>query len=78
MKRSFAEPNLVFFHSGNFLVYCSAVAAWFSTGLICHPIKNRTALVHTERESVSLLCSSEDGEDERKEKDIEEGRRTRE
>ena len=40
------------------------VAAWFSTGLICHPIKKRTALVDTEWESASLLCSSKkDGED---------------
>lgn len=33
------------------------------------PHKTRTALVHTEWESVSLLCSSRDGEDEKKEKD---------
>ena len=35
------------------------------------PHKNRTALVHTEWESVSLLCSCKDGEDKRKEKDAE-------
>lgn len=34
------------------------------------PHKNRTALVHTEWESVSLLCSCKDGEDKRKEKDV--------
>lgn len=35
------------------------------------PHKNRTALVHTEWESVSLLCSCKDGEDKREEKDTE-------
>lgn len=63
-RGSFAAPNLVFFRSGELVVYCLAVAAWFSTGLICHPIKKRTALVDTEWESASLLCSSKkDGED---------------
>lgn len=38
-KGSFAAPNLVFFHSDERVVYCSAMVAWFSTGLICHPIK---------------------------------------
>lgn len=69
MKGFFAAPNPVFFHSGGLVVYCSAVAAWFSTGIICHPIKNRTALVHAEWESVSLLCSSKDAEDKREETD---------
>lgn len=36
---SFAPPNRVFFHSGKLVVYCPAMAAWFSIGLICHPIK---------------------------------------
>ena len=63
-RGSFAALNLVFFRSGELVVYCLAVAAWFSTGLICHPIKNRTGLVDTEWESASLLCSSKkDGED---------------
>lgn len=35
------------------------------------PHKNRTALVDTEWESVSLLCSSKDGEDEKKERERE-------
>lgn len=40
MESSGSEgPKPVFFHSGGLLVYCSAVAAWFSTGIICHPIK---------------------------------------
>lgn len=44
----FAAPNPVLFHSAELLVYSSAAAARLSTGLICHPIKSRTALVHTE------------------------------
>lgn len=52
-RGSFAAPNLVFFRSGELVVYCLAVAAWFSTGLICHPIKKRTALV--DRVGVSEL-----------------------
>lgn len=40
MESSGSEgPKPVFFHSGGLLVYCSAVAAWVSTGIICHPIK---------------------------------------
>lgn len=35
------------------------------------PHKNRTALVDTVWESVSLLCSSKDGEDEKKERERE-------
>ncbi len=38
-RGSFAAPNPVFFHSDELVVYCSAMAAWFCTGLICHPIK---------------------------------------
>lgn len=38
-KGSFAAPGPVFFHSDELVVYCSAMAAWFSTGLICHSIK---------------------------------------
>lgn len=39
VKGSFAAPKPVFFHSGSLVVYCSAAAAWFFTGIICHPIK---------------------------------------
>lgn len=65
-QRAVAAPYSVFFHSGERLVYYAAVTPRLSVGLICHPIKkNRTALVQMEWESVSLLCSSKDGKNER-------------
>ena len=59
-------PNPVFFHSDELVVYCSAMAARFSTGLICHPIKTGQRWYTAEWESVSLLCSSKDGGDKKK------------
>lgn len=67
LKGSFTAPNPVFFHSGELVVYFSAVAAWFSTGLICHPIKKQDTTGRTRsRSQKSLLCLSKDGEDEKK------------
>lgn len=41
VEESFTAPDPVFFYLDDLVVYCSAVAAWLSTGLICHPMKKQ-------------------------------------
>lgn len=69
VKGSFAAPNPVFFHSGGLVVYCSAVAAWFSTGLICHPIKTGQHWYTQSGSQWACYVLARMGEDKRKEKD---------